>query len=996
MNVNDVVKTITIRGTSEGIDKLTSDLKGLASAQKDVAVASDDVGKRSLSLEGAWKKQTLRLDENARAQANIARETKVADSVLREGLITQQQHAERLNLIAQRYAVATTQSGKFAKQTGLTQYELLNLSRQVQDVGVSLAGGQSPFVVLTQQGSQIFDVFQSSQGSVKGFFNQIASGAASLLTPMRALVGGLIGGFGAVTTALVSSDGAQAELQRSLSATGRFAQVTTGDLKALGRETSSAFGLSVKEGREAAAAFAHAGVETKKNIGDANRVALDFAKTLGVDLDEGVKILAKDLTSGAAGIEDLSKRLGGVTAAQQAYLSTLDASLDKTKFQAAAIKLVADNTKNATDLTSGYAKTWREVTNVVSNVFDKIGGPPTARTAATINSEIVGLEDRRERSQRTLDGGGLGPRATTALRDSIAEDTAKIGGLRMEMSKLNDQDLPFARMGKEALTAAQSFAPLIQQAVEYGNALKKIEEARANPAVRGGLNASQNRQLDVGSDIGKVLKIQTEESAAVAARMATSVLRIRDNYKGVSTEAAFTLDRLKDQLSVAQAFGGRRKLDAQDEAKIAELRRTGRQDLVDAGVVEAERAVTNARINDTVKEQTRSIRDQTELLRAGSIEEQARIAAAQAYRNAIRDGASSTEAAGLRAAVLANGLAQAAKAADAMADAMERAYDSAFVANIGKLGGTINSVTNSITTPQGSTAAPGPGFKSSLNAGYDLFKQNENAREAAKVTLLTAKAGSNLYDDVERMGLNLQLLAQKKTALSKELELKVDASPASLPLRTEYGAKQAALDIEIQTLKKQQADKAVEAQAAILNARAGASNIYTDEKTRTQFSIDALRLQLGIERDPTQRAVMQTQIDDLIASLNKLTDSTDKLTTTLPSVLSSLYSGGNVKGLGFADGGMVPANTNFMYAEHSPSGPQFGRTGPTPLFITPGTPSGGAKSVENNNTNNVVQNVTVLVRMSGETNPNDPGFRAALGRSMADAAKTLNNREARG
>lgn len=85
-------------------------------------------------------------------------------------------------------------AGRGAKQmaagTGLARHEMINLSRQVQDVGVSLVSGQSPFMVLAQQGTQIADIFGSSKtGSVGGAMRQVASGIASVITPMRLLMG---------------------------------------------------------------------------------------------------------------------------------------------------------------------------------------------------------------------------------------------------------------------------------------------------------------------------------------------------------------------------------------------------------------------------------------------------------------------------------------------------------------------------------------------------------------------------------------------------------------------------------------------------------------------------------------------------------------------------------------------------------------------------------------------------------------------------------------
>lgn len=106
-----------------------------------------------------------------------------------------------------------------AKSTGLTRSEMINLSRQLQDVGVSLASGQSPFMVLAQQGTQIADIFGSSKtGTVGGALRQIGSGIASVLTPMRLVVGGVAGvaaGFAFAANSVIKSTLSFDDLSRS-------------------------------------------------------------------------------------------------------------------------------------------------------------------------------------------------------------------------------------------------------------------------------------------------------------------------------------------------------------------------------------------------------------------------------------------------------------------------------------------------------------------------------------------------------------------------------------------------------------------------------------------------------------------------------------------------------------------------------------------------------------------------------------------------------------
>jgi hypothetical protein len=73
-----------------------------------------------------------------------------------------------------------------------------NLLFQLNDIGVSLAGGQNPLMVIAQQGSQIAGIY-GGQGGVKSLFEDIA-GFATKLLPVGAVVGVIAAGFAALTT----------------------------------------------------------------------------------------------------------------------------------------------------------------------------------------------------------------------------------------------------------------------------------------------------------------------------------------------------------------------------------------------------------------------------------------------------------------------------------------------------------------------------------------------------------------------------------------------------------------------------------------------------------------------------------------------------------------------------------------------------------------------------------------------------------------------------
>ena len=100
---------------------------------------------------------------------------------------------------------------KAAAATGLARDEMVNLSRQVQDIGVSLASGQSPFMVMIQQGTQVGDIFANTKGSIAGFAAQIGRAAFSI-GGLVVGVAGLAAGLAILSYSAISNEKALANL----------------------------------------------------------------------------------------------------------------------------------------------------------------------------------------------------------------------------------------------------------------------------------------------------------------------------------------------------------------------------------------------------------------------------------------------------------------------------------------------------------------------------------------------------------------------------------------------------------------------------------------------------------------------------------------------------------------------------------------------------------------------------------------------------------------
>lgn len=74
-----------------------------------------------------------------------------------------------------------------------TSFATSNMAAQLNDVAVSLAGGQSPFTVMLQQGTQITQLFNQTGGSIRGFGQILAGAVTQVLNPFSLLTFAIIG-----------------------------------------------------------------------------------------------------------------------------------------------------------------------------------------------------------------------------------------------------------------------------------------------------------------------------------------------------------------------------------------------------------------------------------------------------------------------------------------------------------------------------------------------------------------------------------------------------------------------------------------------------------------------------------------------------------------------------------------------------------------------------------------------------------------------------------
>lgn len=95
-------------------------------------------------------------------------------------------------------------------------FAVANLSAQLNDIGVSLAGGQSPFQVMIQQGTQVSQIFQQTGGDFKTFSALLKGSILGVVNPFSIATFAMIGLGGAALQWALSTEKATDQAKEAL------------------------------------------------------------------------------------------------------------------------------------------------------------------------------------------------------------------------------------------------------------------------------------------------------------------------------------------------------------------------------------------------------------------------------------------------------------------------------------------------------------------------------------------------------------------------------------------------------------------------------------------------------------------------------------------------------------------------------------------------------------------------------------------------------------
>ncbi|HAZ3609681.1 TPA: phage tail tape measure protein [Escherichia coli] len=251
------------------------------------------------------------------------------------------------------------------------------LPAQFTDVATQLAGGQSPWLILLQQGGQVKDSF----GGLIPMFRGLA-GAVTL--PMVGVTS-LAVATGALAYAWYQGDSTLSAFNKTLVLSGNQSGLTADRMLALSRAGQAA-GLTFNQTSEALTALVNTGVRGGEQFEAISQSVARFSSASGVEVDKVAEAFGKLTTDPTSGLMAMARQFHNVTAEQIAYVAQLQRSGDEAgALQAAndiATKGFDEQTRRLKE-NMGTLETWADKTGkAFKSMWDAIldiGRPDTAQ-----------------------------------------------------------------------------------------------------------------------------------------------------------------------------------------------------------------------------------------------------------------------------------------------------------------------------------------------------------------------------------------------------------------------------------------------------------------------------------------------------------------------------------------------------------------------------------------------------------------------------------------
>ncbi|BBT71267.1 phage tail tape measure protein [Klebsiella sp. WP8-S18-ESBL-06] len=265
------------------------------------------------------------------------------------------------------------QSG--ATSAGQYRNAMRMLPAQLTDIATQLAGGQSPFLILLQQGGQIKDQFGGVQGAISGVGEYIRN-LAGMITPTTIALGGLVGTIGLLAAAAYSSSEQFDQVARSVIMMGGAGFASMQQLNKAADDVADRTNTSISSTVDTLVALNDTGKYTAEQM-KLIATSITLMGKAGSDTKAAMSDFGKIVNDPVKGLASLNEQYGIVDEAMMKHIIQLRKQKGEEAAVAEAIQLYADvMTKRAEETnkaTDNIGRVWDTLKKSASDNFRDIG-----------------------------------------------------------------------------------------------------------------------------------------------------------------------------------------------------------------------------------------------------------------------------------------------------------------------------------------------------------------------------------------------------------------------------------------------------------------------------------------------------------------------------------------------------------------------------------------------------------------------------------------------
>ena len=289
------------------------------------------------------------------------------------------QTRERLSGVADVLPEALSRQEAAARRAGISvgQYSaaMRTLPAQFTDIATQLAGGQSPFLILLQQGGQIKDQFGSVQGALSGVGEYIRS-MVGIINPTTIALGGLIGTVGLLAAAAYNSSEQFDQVARSVIMMGGAGFASMQQLNQAAEEVAGKTNTSISSTVDTLVTLNDTGKYTASQMKQIS-TSITLMGKAGSDTKTAMADFGKIVSDPVKGLASLNEQYGFVDEAMMKHIIQLRKQKGEQAAVTEAIELFAgvmtkraEETNKATD---NIGQSWQWLKKTASDTFDDIG-----------------------------------------------------------------------------------------------------------------------------------------------------------------------------------------------------------------------------------------------------------------------------------------------------------------------------------------------------------------------------------------------------------------------------------------------------------------------------------------------------------------------------------------------------------------------------------------------------------------------------------------------